>query len=216
MEEGKKILFWQEDSKVKVVPLKLGHNKSYLDTGTFMQEVKTEIYIKFKILDGNIISNSHWPNIFGTNDSPWLTFEFSKSGSYYRVYFNIGSSTYLQPVEPSQFVWPSDDPYEMSLIIDPAAKTWSTTGTWTSQGTYTGSIANQTMSLLVGLRQRSYSYTCNMLVYEFAIKKNGILVQQFIPTLDKDGNACFYESVSKTLFYSAGEGAFEIGEDEQI
>ena len=80
MQQAKKILFMSNDSKVKPVPLKLAHNKSYLDTKTYMEEVKTEIRLKFNILAGNEISNSHWPNIFGTTSNPWLTCEFSNSG----------------------------------------------------------------------------------------------------------------------------------------
>ncbi len=101
----------------------------------------------------------------------------------------------------------------MRLEIDPNTKTWQTTGTWTKSGSYSGTIANSSYPIFVGLRARSYSYTCNLLVHEFSLKKNDIVTQQFISTVDSGHKPCFYESVSKTYFYSAGEGAFESGED---
>ena len=142
MQQAKKILFMSDDSKVKPVPLKLAHNKSYLDTKTYMEEVKTEIRLEFNVLAGNEISNSHWPNIFGTTSNPWLTCEFSNSGiaGNNRIYCNIGSSVYLNLVDPLS--WSIDEIYEIDLTIDPTTHSWTSTGTFNANGTYLGNIAN--------------------------------------------------------------------------
>lgn len=41
-------------------------------------------------------------------------------------------------------------------------------------------------------------------MYYFKIIQNGVLVRDFIPALDPDGIACFYDNVTKTFFYIHG------------
>lgn len=46
--------------------------------------------------------------------------------------------------------------------------------------------------------------TCNFSgrIYYFKIKKDGILVRDFVPVLDPDGVVCFYDKVTKEFFYN--------------
>ena len=44
----------------------------------------------------------------------------------------------------------------------------------------------------------------NGIMYYFKIKQDGVLVRDLIPVLDSDGIACFYDRITKTLFYTTG------------
>ena len=52
-------------------------------------------------------------------------------------------------------------------------------------------------------------------MYYFRIKKDGVLVRDFIPAKDPDGVVCFYDKVSKTFFYNQGEANFVAGPEVQ-
>lgn len=204
MDEAKRQMFWN-DNRIKVVPLKLAHNQSYLDTGTQIEEKKTSIHIVFKCLQNSWSGN---PNCFGASTSPWFTFEFTNQTRHY-PYFNIGTSTMMCPTDQSSFVLSYDDIYDMKLVVDPSTHQWECSGTWNKVGTYAGNLAGNQYPLLFGLRQRASNFRFAMVVYGIEIEKEDSLVQQFIPTVDSEGNACFFESVSKTMFYSAGSDSFE-------
>lgn len=113
------------------------------------------------------------------------------------------------PTDQSSFVLSYDDIYDMKLVVDPIAHQWECSGTWNKVGTYSGNLAGNQYPLLFGLRQRASNFRFAMVVYGIEIEKEDSLVQQFIPTVDSEGNACFFESVSKTTFYSAGSDSFE-------
>lgn len=65
---------------------------------------------------------------------------------------------------------------------------------------------------MFGLRERHSNFRFAMIVYGIEIEKEDTLVQQFIPTVNAVGKSCFYETVSKTYFYSAGADPFEVAE----
>ena len=205
MEEAKRQLFQSDKGKVKQVPLKLAHNMSYLDTGTWIEEKKMSIHIVFKALQKSWSGN---PNVFGASTSPWFTFEFTNQTRHY-PYFNIGSSTILHPTPANTFVLSYDEIYDVQLDVDPSQHAWTCSGTWDATGTYSGNLAGAQYPLLFGLRQRSSNYRFAMAVYGIEIAKDRTLVQQFIPTLDAEGASCFYETVSEKMFYSAGSDKFE-------
>lgn len=46
---------------------------------------------------------------------------------------------------------------------------------------------------------------------KFAIIENGMTVRDFVPILDANGVACFYEIVTQRYFYNQGSGAFTAG-----
>ena len=48
-------------------------------------------------------------------------------------------------------------------------------------------------------------------IYYFKIKKDGVLVRDFIPASDTDGVVCFYDKVTKQFFYNAGGANFVAG-----
>jgi hypothetical protein len=48
-------------------------------------------------------------------------------------------------------------------------------------------------------------------VYYFKLYKNGALVRHMIPILDNNGTPCFFDKVSRTLFYNKGTGNFKYG-----
>ena len=48
-------------------------------------------------------------------------------------------------------------------------------------------------------------------IYYFKIKKDGVLVRDFIPASDTDGVVCFYDKVTKQFFYNAGAANFVAG-----
>lgn len=48
-------------------------------------------------------------------------------------------------------------------------------------------------------------------MYYLKIKKDGVLVRDFVPALDTDGVVCFYDRVTKTFFYNQGNGYLSAG-----
>lgn len=53
---------------------------------------------------------------------------------------------------------------------------------------------------------------CSVKIYRSKIYINNILVRDFIPVLDKDGEPCLYEKVNNQFYYNKGTGKFLYGE----
>ena len=52
------------------------------------------------------------------------------------------------------------------------------------------------------------TYCRNLRIYSFTISKDGNKIMNLIPTLDRNGTPCMYDTVSKQTFYNAGTGEF--------
>ena len=52
------------------------------------------------------------------------------------------------------------------------------------------------------------TYCRNLRIYSFTISKDGNKIMNLIPTLDRNGTPCMYDTVSKQTFYNAGQGSF--------
>lgn len=79
----------------------------------------------------------------------------------------------------------------------------------------TQSIQNETWSLDSNIHvftQNQTSQTeerkAKIKLYDFKIYKNGTIVREYIPVLDKNQTPCLYDKVSNTYFYNMGEDDF--------
>ena len=52
------------------------------------------------------------------------------------------------------------------------------------------------------------TYCRNLRIYSFTISKDGKKIMNLIPTLDRNGTPCMYDTVSRQTFYNAGQGSF--------
>ena len=52
------------------------------------------------------------------------------------------------------------------------------------------------------------TYCRNLRIYSFTISKDGEKIMNLIPTLDRNGTPCMYDTVSRQTFYNAGQGSF--------
>ena len=59
-----------------------------------------------------------------------------------------------------------------------------------------------------------YNAACAGRVYAYQHKRNGALILDLIPVLDKDGTPCMYDKVSKAYYYNSGSGNFTAGYKE--
>ena len=59
-----------------------------------------------------------------------------------------------------------------------------------------------------------YNAACAGRVYSYKHKRNGALILDLIPVLDKDGTPCMYDKVSKAYYYNSGSGNFTAGHKE--
>lgn len=68
------------------------------------------------------------------------------------------------------------------------------------QTTLAGTVTSDKNIWLGGAGEGKY---CNFSgdIYYFRIKKDGVLVRDFIPVTDPDGVVCFFDRVTKTFFY---------------
>lgn len=68
------------------------------------------------------------------------------------------------------------------------------------QTTLAGTVTSDKNIWLGGAGEGKY---CNFSgdIYYFRIKKDGVLVRDFIPVTDPDGVVCFFDQVTKTFFY---------------
>ena len=48
-------------------------------------------------------------------------------------------------------------------------------------------------------------------IFKFTHKRNGVLIRDFIPGLDRNGRPCLFDKVSQTVFYNQGTGEFTYG-----
>lgn len=48
-------------------------------------------------------------------------------------------------------------------------------------------------------------------IYEWNVKKSGVLVQSLIPVIDNDDKVCFYDKITNTLIYNADSGELIAG-----
>lgn len=48
-------------------------------------------------------------------------------------------------------------------------------------------------------------------IYYIKIYDNGTLIRDFVPCIDKEGAACFFDKVSGECYYNAGSGEFTAG-----
>jgi len=58
------------------------------------------------------------------------------------------------------------------------------------------------------------NYCGSAKVWSYKHYRNGILIRDFIPVLDKDDVACMYDKVSGEFFYNKGTGQFIAGNIE--
>lgn len=56
-----------------------------------------------------------------------------------------------------------------------------------------------------------YNAACAGRIYAYQHKRDGTMLLDLIPVLDKDGVACMYDKVSKGFFYNSGSGNFTAG-----
>ena len=86
-----------------------------------------------------------------------------------------------------------------------------------SEGYLTGSIASD-KNIWIGAPNNGNAGLNSKFkgdMYYFRIKKDGVLLRDFIPAKDPDGVVCFYDKVSKTFFYNQGEANFIAGPEVQ-
>lgn len=88
--------------------------------------------------------------------------------------------------------------------------------TFTSNGmSVTQSIDNETWTLDSNIYVFTQNQTSSeetrrakMKLYDFKIYKNGTIVREYIPVLDKNQTPCLYDKVSNSYFYNMGEDEF--------
>ena len=69
-----------------------------------------------------------------------------------------------------------------------------------SNGVLTGNVTTDKNIWIGGAStEAGCMFSGNM--YYFKIKKDGVLVRDFVPVIDPDGVVCFYDKVTKTFFY---------------
>lgn len=59
-----------------------------------------------------------------------------------------------------------------------------------------------------------YNAACAGRIYAYQHKRDGMMLLDLIPVLDKDGVACMYDKVSGNYFYNQGTGDFIVGYKE--
>lgn len=57
----------------------------------------------------------------------------------------------------------------------------------------------------------AFSVGTGVIIYRLTIRKNGLVMADFVPALDANNVPCMYEAVSGTYYYNAGSGAFSYG-----
>lgn len=73
------------------------------------------------------------------------------------------------------------------------------------------SFASTSSIYLFNLNLNSVNYCGSAKVWSYKHYRNGILIRDFIPVLDKDDVACMYDKVSGEFFYNKGDGEFIAG-----
>ncbi len=66
-------------------------------------------------------------------------------------------------------------------------------------------------NLFIGSNGRGNNCSFGGNVYYLKIKKDGVLVRDFVPAKDPDGLVCFFDRVTQTFFYNLGTPAFIAG-----
>jgi hypothetical protein len=74
------------------------------------------------------------------------------------------------------------------------------------------SFSSTSTLYLFNLNLNNVNYCGNAKVWKYKHSRNGVLICDFIPVLDKNGVACMYDKVTKQFFYNKGTGKFLYGE----
>lgn len=168
---------------------------SYIDTGIMFDSNEIEYEIKAQFANNYAI-------LFGAEGTCSGSTKVSNSSgsilntAYTRKYiFKAGTATIEGKEESS-----STNTY--SLYINKTNK--NVIGTVNGDvynTTLTGTVTADKHIWLGGAGQGKH---CNFYgsIYYFKIKKDGILVRDFVPVLDPDGVVCFYDKVTKEFFYN--------------
>lgn len=185
----------------------------FIDTGIVFDTNTNEIEYDVKFTVGNVTG---YNKLFGACDSSGYGSAVNSSGTIIKTSYNgyevktfVGN--YSSPVLTNV-----SDPSEYKIVLnrqDSNVKTYIG-GILSNTGNFTGSLSTNTIYL--GAIHTDSGATGNWFgnVYYFSIKKDGVLVGEFVPAKHTTDNQFgFYDRVSGNFFENSGTGAFVGGND---
>ena len=175
-----------------------GGGTSYIDTGIMFDsnEIEYETKLTFPSDDYNLAFGAEGSCSGSTNisNSPG---SISIAGNFNSAVFSVGSTKKGMGITRGST-------NTCGLYINKTTKDMIVTlNENVSKGTFGGSITTDKNIFIGGTNAGSDH--CGFgggRVWYFKIKKDGVLVRDFVPVLDPDGVVCFYDKVTKEFFYN--------------
>lgn len=161
----------------------------YIDTG-YKPNSNTTIEVKY-----NSLTTSNTIGCVIGSDAGWLSNECS---IYLNVFAFGTKSTSLSTATAK----------DVTVKLDKGTAYRDGTQVWTNSETFTSSYA---LTLFALNRSGSVQEFFSGRIYSAKIWDNGNLVRDFVPCIDSNGAACFYDNVSGAFYYNAGTGEFGAG-----
>ena len=120
----------------------------------------------------------------------------SSTGKFYCRYF---TSTKSDAIEVSQGNFPADAQYHHIML--------SRDGFY-ADGNFVRELTGERAKASTLIIFRGTSSYGKLRIKRFYITRNGAYTLNLIPSLDRNGTPCMYDTVSKKTFYNAGTGEF--------
>lgn len=167
----------------------------YINTGYY---ANNNTRIETKVMPINISQGEAWQCVFSSKTS-YLVNEFvvqvnNNNQKWYSAFGNVTDSGFLSVADNTIYT------------IDKNKNVTTINGT-TSTLTDNSFEATQPGYIFAD-NENGATHFFRGRIYYLKIYDNGVLVKDFVPAIDGNGIACFYEKIDKILYYNQGTGSF--------
>lgn len=172
----------------------------YIDTG-FKPNNNTRVVMDVQCVGLSNMSETY--ALFGVGSGS-TRFEMHKASSS-----NWNLTWFYGSVYSNRFPI-TTDVYNSRFIIDYNKNTATVDGTSMTYTAQTFSV-NDTLHLFATKRDGSVMSITPMRMYPSQIYDNDVLVRDYIPVIDANGEACLYDKLNHVYYHNKGTGAFTAG-----
>ena len=172
-----------------------GTGTQYIDTGVYLTQDHA-VYIEFDI--------KNYGNIFGSRESATMS-NFSSTYVYGPELIHTDFGSYSE----NRFSFSPSHDIRYKMVVDKTE--YNLDGVTAKMMKAVDDFVTPTPALLFGVGGNPVASVKKMRgkIYCFSIKKNGILVLDFIPCVRRyDNKPGMYDAVTKKFFTNAGTGEF--------